>query len=70
MGVLGWIFGSAFRYRMALGVGRRIQRFMARGGWIRSLPGYGSGWTLGRDLQELPEESFREWWRREKGEVG
>jgi L-lactate dehydrogenase complex protein LldF len=30
--------------------------------WIRRLPGYAAGWTLGRDVPPLPALSFREWW--------
>ncbi len=33
-------------------------------GWIGWLPGYLGGWTATRDLQAMPEESFREWWER------
>ncbi|PRH77111.1 (4Fe-4S)-binding protein [Streptomyces solincola] len=29
-------------------------------------PGAGA-WTAGRELPELPERSFRDWWRRERG---
>jgi hypothetical protein len=27
-----------------------------------------SGWTLTRDFPEPPAETFRDWWRRERGE--
>jgi L-lactate dehydrogenase complex protein LldF len=62
MRLLGWVFASGRRYRWALRLGRTLQKPLRRGGWIHRLPGYASGWTLGRDLQALPEESFREWW--------
>ena len=67
MRVLGWVLRSPFLYRRALNLGRRLQRWTARDGWIGALPGYGGGWTRGRDIQALPEESFRDWWRRERG---
>ena len=67
MGVLGWILRSPWRYRRALRMGRRFQRRFVQEGWITRLPGLGGGWTQGRDLQSLPEESFREWWDRERG---
>jgi L-lactate dehydrogenase complex protein LldF len=62
MRLLGWVLGSSRRYRMGLRLGRGVQTLFLRHGWIRGLPGYASGWTRGRDLQALPEESFRDWW--------
>ena len=68
MRMLGWVLDSSRRYRWALRMGRWVQRLALRDGWIARVPGYASGWTLGRDLQALPEESFREWWARRQGE--
>jgi L-lactate dehydrogenase complex protein LldF len=68
MRLLGWVLGSPRRYRLAFRLGRILQRLLLRKGWIHQLPGYASGWTLGRDLQALPVESFREWWGRREGE--
>ncbi len=67
MRVLSWVLASAGRYSLALGLGRRFQERLSWKGWITHLPGYGGGWTRGRDLPRLPEESFREWWARERG---
>ena len=67
MRLLSWILRSPFRYRTALGLGRRFQRRFLQDGWIREIPGYGAGWTRGRDLPSIPAESFREWWEREQG---
>ena len=67
MRVLGWVLRSPWRYRMALRLGRRFQRRFLREGWVEKLPGYGVGWTQGRDLRGMPQESFREWWKRERG---
>ena len=66
--------GLAFRrprlYRWGLRVGRRVQRrFLDEEGWVEGLPGYGSGWTRGRDLPGLPGRSFREWWEEERASV-
>jgi L-lactate dehydrogenase complex protein LldF len=33
-------------------------------GWIGWLPGLMGGWTQVRDLQAMPEETFREWWEK------
>ncbi len=35
-------------------------------GWIGWLPGILGGWTQVRDLQEMPKETFREWFERRK----
>lgn len=67
MWALGWILGSPFRYRMALAAGMALgRRFLADGRGVR-LPGYAGGWTLGRDLTPVPEETFRDWWARTRG---
>jgi L-lactate dehydrogenase complex protein LldF len=67
MRALGWVFRSPRRFLWSLRVGRSLQRLVMKGGWIPALPGYAGGWTLGRDLQALPQESFREWWQKERG---
>lgn len=40
---------------------------LARSGAIHSLPGRLAGWTSARDLKPIPEQSFRRWWRAERG---
>ena len=67
MRLLGWVFRSPRLYRLGLRLGRHVQRRFANDGWIQRIPGYGSGWTLGRDLAALPPESFRDWWKRQGG---
>jgi L-lactate dehydrogenase complex protein LldF len=61
---LGWVFRHPRLYRWSLAVARVLQRRLAggEGPWIRRLPGYAAGWTLGRDVPPLPQASFREWW--------
>jgi iron-sulfur cluster protein len=46
----------------------RLGRPLARGGRIEHLPWPLSGWTATRDLPAPPGESFRDWWRRERGD--
>jgi L-lactate utilization protein LutC len=47
----------------------RLGRPLARRGRISRLPWPLSGWTETRDLPVPPAESFRDWWRRERGEA-
>ena len=46
----------------------RLAGPLARGGRITRLPWPMSGWTATRDLPAPPEETFRDWWRRERGD--
>lgn len=64
MKALGWGFRIPALYTWGIRLARRLQKRYAGDGWIRRLPGYASGWTLGRDFPALPKESFREWWDR------
>jgi L-lactate dehydrogenase complex protein LldF len=60
MGVLARVFASRTRYE-------RAQR-LARGGNgpLGHLPGPLSSWTTMRELPEVPEQSFRDWWRERR----
>ncbi len=44
--------------------GKAVSGDDATPGWISWLPGIAGGWTKVRDLQAMPEETFREWWER------
>jgi hypothetical protein len=46
--------------------------FTRKDGWIHALPGIGAKWTQTRDLRGLPEQTFHEWWEkdREQGNKG
>jgi L-lactate dehydrogenase complex protein LldF len=33
-------------------------------GWISWLPGLLGGWTQSRDLQQMPKQTFRDWWEK------
>src|SRR5271154_5264474 len=65
MRTMGLIFRSERRFRAAQRLGR-VAEFPLAGedGWIGWLPGQLGGWTQARDLQEMPKETFREWWER------
>ena len=58
---LAGVFGSARRYERAQRVARRLQ------GLARRLPGPLAVWLETRELPRVPEETFREWWSRERG---
>ena len=69
MKALGTIFRSERKFRAAQRLGRMMQTPLVhkdgRGdGWIGWLPGLLSGWTQVRDLQAMPDESFRQWWEK------
>jgi L-lactate dehydrogenase complex protein LldF len=54
MSGVGWVFGRAWRLRLAQRIGRLLQRPFVRGGVIRRLPPPLSAWTDSRDLRAIP----------------
>ena len=61
MRTLARIFGDARRYE-------RAQRLARRGGGLARLPvGPLAPWTRTREMPPVAPETFREWWRRERG---
>jgi L-lactate dehydrogenase complex protein LldF len=52
------------RLEMAQMLGRIGQIPFAENGVISHLPGILSGWTDVRDLNSIPKESFRAWWKK------
>jgi L-lactate dehydrogenase complex protein LldF len=60
-------FSSARAFERAQRAARLGSRPLVRRGRIGRLPWPLSGWTDTRDLPEPPKETFREWWRRERG---
>jgi L-lactate dehydrogenase complex protein LldF len=60
---LAAIFATPTRYERVQRLGRLGQRFFVRDGAIDHLPGPLAGWSQARDLQPLPKQTFREWWR-------
>jgi L-lactate dehydrogenase complex protein LldF len=64
------VFSSRERYERAQRIARVAARPLARRGRITRAPGPLSGWTSSRDLPAPARESFRDWWRRTRGETG
>jgi L-lactate dehydrogenase complex protein LldF len=65
MKAMAMIFRSERRFRAAQRLGRLAESPLVRkDGWIGWLPGMLGGWTQVRDLQEMPKETFRDWWER------
>ena len=61
-------FSSRRAYERAQRVARLGSRPLGRRGRIERLPWPLSGWTSTRDLPQPPAETFRDWWRRERGD--
>jgi L-lactate dehydrogenase complex protein LldF len=51
-------------YRLTLACARLVLRPLARGGWLRRLPGPGAAWTAARDFPAPAAKSFRTQWRQ------
>ena len=69
MKAMAMIFRNERRFKAAQRLGRLLERPLVRKdgqseGWIRWLPGLLGGWTQVRDLQEMPDETFRDWWEK------
>ncbi|MBB5344321.1 LutB/LldF family L-lactate oxidation iron-sulfur protein [Tunturibacter empetritectus] len=69
MKAMAMIFRSERRFRATQRLGRMAERPLVRKdergqGWIGWLPGLLGGWTQARDLEEMPKETFRDWWER------
>ena len=67
MQVMAKTFSNPKLYEGAQKAARIGQWPLARSGAIHRLPGRLAGWTDARDLKPVPEQSFREWWRSNKG---
>jgi L-lactate dehydrogenase complex protein LldF len=66
MRALARVFASRRLYEAAQRSGRIAQLPVVRHGTISRLPGPLAGWSSMRDLQPLPHQSFREWWRAQR----
>ncbi|MEV7011337.1 lactate utilization protein B [Streptosporangium sp. NPDC051022] len=65
MRAAGWVFDRPERLARAERLAGRLRRFVPR-----RLPGPLSGWTDTRDIPDIPQESFRDWWDRTDGGTG
>ena len=63
MKVMARIFATPARYEQAQKLARLGQLPFARKGVIEHLPPPLNAWTTMRDLQQVPKQSFRDWWR-------
>jgi L-lactate dehydrogenase complex protein LldF len=71
MKAMAMIFRSERRFRAAQRMGRVAESpLVGKDGWIGWLPGMLGGWTQVRDLQEMPKETFRDWWEKRGGGHG
>jgi L-lactate dehydrogenase complex protein LldF len=61
-------FSSRRAFERAQKAARLGSRPLVRSGRIERMPWPMSAWTMTRDLAEPPKETFREWWRRERGD--
>ncbi|MBV9048047.1 MAG: iron-sulfur cluster-binding protein [Solirubrobacterales bacterium] len=64
MDAVARVFADRRLYEAAQRSGRLAQLPLVHRGKIGRLPGPLAGWTAARDLQPLPKQSFRDWWRQ------
>ncbi|SOB88641.1 LutB/LldF family L-lactate oxidation iron-sulfur protein [Streptomyces sp. 1331.2] len=60
-----WLLDHPAAYRTALRAAARTRRLQPR---RLPLPGPAKAWSDTRDLPELPERSFRDWWTQNRGQ--
>ena len=68
MRAAAWVMKDARRFALAGRSARLSRRGMRRGRPVLPLPPPLSGWVASRDVPDLPQETFREWWTRTRGE--
>ncbi len=66
MAAAAWALSNPSRFAAAQR-GGQLGRLIGRRGVIRRLPPPLAGWTRARDAPVPPRETFRQWWRRERG---
>src|SRR5579859_3311321 len=67
MEMMARVFCDRRRYELAQRLAQQGQRPLQRGDTISWLPPPLSGWTAMRDLKSIPKQTFRQWWRAERG---
>jgi L-lactate dehydrogenase complex protein LldF len=67
MAAASWVMASPARWAAAQRASR-LGRGLGRGGRIRRLPWPLSAWTAARDAPAPPAQTFRQWWRAERGD--
>jgi L-lactate utilization protein LutB len=67
MAAASWVMASPARWGAAQSASR-LGRVLGRRGRIRRLPWPLSAWTGARDLPTPPTQTFRQWWRAERGD--
>jgi L-lactate dehydrogenase complex protein LldF len=66
MAAAAWVFSSPSRYERAQKLASFV-RLLGRNGRITRLPGPGAAWTSSRDAPVPPKQSFRAWWKENRG---
>ena len=67
MKAAAFLFADSGRLAFAEKLGQIGQKpLVSKNGFIEWMPLMLSGWTQTRDLKAMPEQSFREWWAKEK----
>ena len=70
MKLASFLFARASRFSAAQKLARLGSRLLTGSdGWIHTLPSVGAKWTQTRDLQGLPDQTFREWWAQRSGDA-
>ena len=70
MKMVVYAFSNRSRYERAQKLAQVGQLPFVHHGIIEQLPGPLAGWTALRDLQRIPQQSFREWWRARQAMQG